>query len=193
MRLSQTLIVAVLCLMSPALVLAGTISGLIKCDQHCDYHVVYLEGVKNPPPLAENSSVTLDQQEKTFIPHVIAIQKGTTIQLKNSDPFLHNVHIFFGNESLLNVALPFQGQTMNVDKFSRPGVYTVRCDVHTDMLAYVVVFDHPYFSVVGKDGQFVMKNVPPGTYKVVAFNPDSGSKKIKTVEVSASTVRVKFP
>jgi len=110
----------------------------------------------------------LDQRNETFVPHVLAIMAGTTVEFLNSDKTYHNVF------SLSRVR-PFDlgryptGRSKSV-RFDRPGIVRVFCDIHSHMSAYILVFGHRFFAVADPDGRFRIEHVPPGTYTVAVWN-----------------------
>jgi plastocyanin len=127
------------------------------------------EGKKFATP---TTPVTIDQKNCLYSPAVIGVMVGQPIQIKNSDPVMHNVHAqprVEGNNEF-NFAQPLQGQT-DERKFDKPEVLIrFKCEVHDWMLAYVGVVDNPYFAVTDKDGNFTIKNVPPGNYTLTAYH-----------------------
>ena len=127
-------------------------------------------GLKLYPPA---KPVGMDQRGMLFIPHVLPVVTGTTVKFLNSDAVGHNV---FSPEGKYNLGTWPQGETKD-QKFDKPGVYTQLCRVHSEMEAYVVVLDTPYFTTTDKTGAFQIKNVPPGTYTLVAW-----SEKLKSVK-----------
>jgi plastocyanin len=133
--------------------------------------VVYLKGVATFDASAQPPAV-LDQVNCQYVPHVVAVQVGQTLTLKNSDPFLHNVHIADATPPL---NLAFTRVQQRDVAFDRPGFLKTRCDVHPWMTAWVAVFDHPCFAVTGGDGSFTLANVPPGTYTLEAWHERFGT------------------
>jgi plastocyanin len=117
--------------------------------------------------------IEMDQKGMLFTPHVLAVATGTTVKFLNSDPVGHNV---FSPEGKYNLGTWPQGATKEY-RYDKPGVYTQLCRVHTEMEAYVVVLDTPYFAMTDKTGAFDIKNVPPGKYTLVAW-----SEKLKEVK-----------
>lgn len=127
-------------------------------------------GLKLTPPA---KPIEMDQKGMLFIPHVLPVVAGTTVKFLNSDPVPHNV---FSPEGKYNLGTWPQGETKDY-KYDKPGVYTQLCRVHTEMEAYVVVLDTPYFATTDKTGTFEIKNVPPGKYTLVAW-----SEKLKEMK-----------
>lgn len=127
-------------------------------------------GLKLAPP---GKPIEMDQKGMLFIPHVLAVVTGTTVKFLNSDPVAHNV---FSPEGKYNLGTWPQGETKEY-KYDKPGVYSQLCRVHPEMEAYVVVLDTPYFATTDKTGAFDIKNVPAGSYTLVAW-----SEKLKQVK-----------
>jgi plastocyanin len=131
--------------------------------------VVYLD----PAPRAafdtrEDVRPRLDQRDETFVPHVLAIVAGTTVDFPNSDHTYHNV-FSLSKTKTFDLGRYAVGRSKSV-RFDRPGIVRVFCDIHSHMSAFILVFAHRYFSVSDPDGIYRLENVPPGTYTVVAWN-----------------------
>lgn len=152
----------------------GTVSGHVdaKGMRSSADIVVSLEapGLKATPPKAP---VEIDQKNMEFIPHVLPVVVGTTVRFLNSDTVAHNV---FSPEGKYNLGTWPTGQTKD-HVFDKPGAYTQLCRVHPEMEGYVVVLDTPYFAKTDKGGEFEIKDVPAGKYKLVAW-----SEKLKRAE-----------
>ena len=141
--------------------------------------VVTLEapGLK-PTPLAE--PLKIDQKGFRFLPHVAVIQTGSAIRFLNNDPEPHNV---YSPEGRYNLGTWPTGDTKDY-VFKKPGVYSQLCNIHPDMLAYVVVVDTPHFAVTDAAGAFLIRNVPPGKYKLVVWHEKKDGLE-QDVEVAA--------
>lgn len=134
--------------------------------------VVYLDKIA-AGKAATPGTVTLDNADCRYEPHVVATVVGSTIEVTNSDPVLHNTHAKGPVGNSFNVALPNQGQVIP-QKMRQPGLMKVGCDVHAWMSAYVAVFSHPYFAVTDAQGAFSMTDVPPGDYTLVYWHEKLG-------------------
>ncbi len=136
------------------------------------------------------SPAVLDQKACMYEPHVLAMIVGQDLLVKNSDPFLHNVHSQAVVNDIFNAAMPGlnDGQKV-VPQPNTPEIFRVKCDVHPWMNAWVAVFDHPYFSVTGDDGTFAIKGLPDGTYTLTAWHEKYGTQdqKITVKNGSAHT------
>jgi plastocyanin len=134
--------------------------------------VVYLD----PAPRAafeerDETRARMDQRNETFVPHVLAIIAGTTVDFPNSDQIYHNVFSLSKTKSF-DLGRYAVGRSKSV-RFDRPGIVRVFCDIHSHMSAFILVFAHRYFSVADEEGRYRLENVPPGTYTVVAWNESS--------------------
>ena len=127
--------------------------------------VVTLEapGLKLAPPA---EPLRIDQKGFRFIPHVLVIETGSTIRFLNNDPEPHNV---YSPEGRYNLGTWPTGDTKDYT-FKKPGIYSQLCNIHPDMLAYVVVVDTPHFAVTDATGAFLIRNVPPGKYRLIAWH-----------------------
>jgi plastocyanin len=156
-------------------VLTGTIrlgSGAKK-DENT---VVYLEGITGAYRAPEQVAV-LDQNHELFMPHLLAVQNGQTVRFSNSEPVSHNVHVFRGARTLVNV-VHFMGQDHDWIP-PRPGEYEVHCNIHRQMSAFILVLEHPFFAAVTQQGfapaQFKIEGIPEGTYTLVAVRDKKGT------------------
>ena len=120
-----------------------------------------------------SESAELDQDGCIYHPHVLGVQTGQTLVIRNSDGLLHNINAQPENQRGFNISQP---TNMTTDRtFSRPEVMIpIRCDVHGWMEAYIGVSTHPYFAVTSEDGSFSIGNVPPGDYTVEAWHEEYG-------------------
>jgi plastocyanin len=137
--------------------------------------VVYLESApRGAFATSEGGHAVMDQRNEAFVPHVLAITTGTTVDFPNSDKFYHNVFS-------LSKTRPFDlgryaaGNSRPV-RFDRAGIIRVFCDIHSHMNAYVLVFNHPFHAMTDTEGRYRIENVPPGTYGVIAWNEGTSSE-----------------
>jgi plastocyanin len=133
---------------------------------------------------------TIDQRGCKFVPHVVAMTPGE-IEIKNSDDILHNIHTYSTANPSINKAQPKFKKTM-VEKFEKPEIIKVTCDVHSWMLGWVAVMPHPFFGVTDQNGGTKIENVPAGKHTVEVWHETLG-KQTKDVEVKAGqTSKVSF-
>lgn len=135
----------------------------------------------------------LDQKGCAYKPRVQVLPVGSEIALQNSDPVLHNVHSYAGDDTLFNVAEPLQGQRIK-QKLDKPGLLRVGCDVHPWMRAWIDVVDTPYYALTGPDGRFSLEGVPPGTYTVSVWHERlaPATQKVTVPANGTATLNVKL-
>ncbi len=143
--------------------------------------VVYLKGVKYSGALAA-SRVSIRQEHESFVPRVVAITRGSTVDFPNGDPFFHDV---FSLSSAANFDLGHYppGQSRS-ETFTKAGLVKVYCHIHSQMSASILVLDHPYFTIPDLDGNFTLSNVPPGRYTIVGWHERIG-EHTATIDVEA--------
>jgi plastocyanin len=137
-------------------------------------------------------SVVLDQKGCLYTPQILAVQTGQKLTVKNSDPCIHNVHtVSKAGNPQHNDAQMAGGADLNY-AFDKPEMFMkVECDVHPWMFAWVSIFDNPWYSISDADGKFVIKDVPPGKYTIVAAHRKLG-EQTQTVEVTDKGATVNF-
>lgn len=131
--------------------------------------VLYLDSV--PLPAGEpalGGSAVMRQQGERFVPHVLPVLVGTTVQFPNDDPIYHNV-FSLSRARTFDLGRYPQGQFKTV-RFQLPGVVQVFCHIHADMSGFILVLDNPYFTVPDATGRYSLKDVPPGEYRLVAWH-----------------------
>jgi hypothetical protein len=151
--------------------------------------VVFVDGVKGTFP-APARRPQLVQKDERFVPHVLAVQLGSTVEFPNEDNFYHNVFSVVSGDRFDLGRYP-KGKSAR-QTLTKPGVVVVRCEIHSGMKAFIFVVPNPHFAVPGDDGVFSIPDVPAGTYAVKAWHPDFGYEE-HTVSVPASgSVSVNF-
>lgn len=135
--------------------------------------------------------ILLSQEGCRYVPHVVAMMAGQEVEIVNGDLTLHNIHALSSSNPPFNVAQPKQGMR-TTKRFDSPEIFKVKCEVHPWMNAFVAVFPHPFFSVTGGDGSFVLHNVPPGDYTIDAWHERYGVRTVKVRVESASATRADF-
>lgn len=171
----------------------GAINGVVKCInvKNSENVVVYIEEVGGNKYAAPLEHGVVDQLNLTYVPHVIAVQKGTTIDFPNSDIVRHNV--FSPPECCQQFNLgTYDEGVVKTATFDESCEVPLLCNVHEGMLAFVLVLDNPYFSVTGSDGAFKIENVPPGTYKLTAWHEKLMNITKDVTVKSGKTVSVGF-
>jgi plastocyanin len=154
--------------------------------------VVYVkDGLGNKTFSPPAQKALFDQRGCQYIPHVLAVEVGREVEIKNSDPTLHNVHSVSKENPQFNIAQPKQGMTMT-RTFDKPETFKVKCEVHPWMSAYIAVINNPYFAVTGDDGTFTLKSLPPGEYTIEAWHERYGTRTAKVKVDRTGSAAVNF-
>jgi len=149
----------------PTSLTASNIEGqiLVKSGRDNGNAIVYIDKIPGKRFTPPSTPVVLDQVNLRFVPHVLPVLVGTTVAFPNSDEIRHNV--FSPGPPRFDLGT-YPQNTTKYHLFDKPGVWTMLCNVHAEMSAYVIVAETPYFTTTSKDGKFVLKDVPPGKYTV---------------------------
>ncbi len=124
----------------------------------------------------------IENKKCVYVPHVSGVQVGQAVELLNSDPTLHNVHSYAKNQKSWNLGLPFQNMKQTKKFTNEEVMVTLKCDVHPWMIGYVGILKHPYFAVTGANGEFELKNLPPGEYVIEAWHEKFGAQS-QTIKI----------
>ncbi len=147
-----------------------------------------LEEVERAP--ARRVKARIEQRNKQFIPHVLAVQAGSQVEFPNLDPIFHSAFSNFSGQ-IFDLGLYAPGANRTVT-FTRTGVVRVFCNIHPTMSAIVVVLKDPWFAVSGAKGRFRIQDVPPGQYRLNVFHERAAESVLKalrrTVEVGQDEV-----
>jgi plastocyanin len=152
----------------------GRITATItdRDDAPVPHAVVYAEaldadmpGAAPPPP-----SAVMDQKDRQFVPHILVVRTGTEIRFPNSDTVTHHVYSFSPAKSF-ELALYRQGTVHPPLVFDTPGEVTLGCNIHDDMVGYILVVDTPYFTMTDSNGAASLTGLAPGKYRVHVWTP----------------------
>jgi plastocyanin len=133
---------------------------------------VYLDGISTHEEARPRLSTEIAQKGCSYGPHVTTLPTGSDLEIVNNDPILHNVHARQGTadglQTVFNIAQPVRGQRTKVDApLDKPGIVALTCEAgHPWMTAYILVTNHPFVATSGESGEFVIDDVPPGTYPI---------------------------
>ena len=165
--------------------------------------VVWIVDPKSAAKHAESAppEIQIKQAGCRYVPHVLAMKAGVPFQVVNDDPTLHNIRAKVYNGpgqppgvDVFNFGQSYQGQ-VDERQFDDPGIYTLQCDVHPWMQAWVRVFDHFCYAVTGADGTFKVQlsgDLNDGTYKIDAWHPKFAEPLEQTVQVKNRTAMINF-
>jgi plastocyanin len=175
----------------PGQAFAGNIKGALKVKglRTPENILVYLS---KAPPATQDLSKTkfvMDQRNLEFVPQVLPVLVGATVDFPNNDKVDHNV-FSMSRTKKFNLGSYTAGESKSV-VFDKPGIVELRCDVHAEMAAYILVMKNPYFAVTDKQGQFKIpdsshleqtgltgvKDLPPGKYFIKSWHQKLKSQK----------------
>ncbi|MBS7457606.1 methylamine utilization protein [Coralloluteibacterium stylophorae] len=128
--------------------------------------VISLHPASGAPAVAPGDAV-VDQRDSTFVPHVLAVTRGSRVRFPNSDNVLHQVYSF---SEAKRFELPlYSGQPPKSVHFPDAGVVALGCNIHDQMSAFIVVLDTPYHAVTDADGRARIK-APAGDYRLETWH-----------------------
>jgi len=158
---------------------------------------VYLY-IKEGPESAMNADpkstapVVLDQVGCKYTPHVIAVMRGGTVEFRNSDGTMHNIHTMPAGNQPVDVSQGAKGAP-EIRQFDKPEIMMpVRCNNHPWMNAFINVSTTPFFAVSDVDGKFEIKGLPPGKYTLAAVHEKLGEQTISVEVASKEQAKVEF-
>lgn len=183
--------VAAIAFLSILPLVGGSVTGRVELkDSHIasvrkgqDYSGVVvwlLPADGSSTPRADGKHARVIQKDKTFTPHVLAIQTGTTVDFPNYDPIFHNAFSNFSGQ-LFDIGLYAPGSSKSF-RFQRAGTVRIFCNIHPAMSAVILVVDTPYFTVSGRDGQFEIPSVTPGEYQLKVFHERASEAVLSGLE-----------
>jgi len=172
---------------------AGDVHGKVTAQglRSPENIAVYIDGVPGKTFPAPAEHVQINQTHLAFVPHVLVVQQGTTVEFKNNDNVGHNVYwpaISHNKKMAHNLGTWPMGQSKPFT-FTDPGDVPLLCNVHPEMAGYIFVVPTPYFAVTDKDGNFVIKNVPAGQY-TLKTSSEGGKPAPQAVTVGGGSVSV---
>jgi len=178
-----------------SVVKANEIKGKVSVQgmKSAENIAVYVDVIPDKKFDAPKDAVVIDQRKMAFVPHLVAVQQGTTVEFLNSDPVGHNVYwpSISGNKKLAHNLGTWPKGEKKPFQFNDVGVASLLCNVHPEMSGYVVVTPTPYFAVTDKDGNFEIKNIPAGKYTLKTWSED-GKPTTQAVDVSGATATVEL-
>jgi len=166
-------------------------SFIVDDDFNLKNVLVWLKDVKYDGAPSTETAI-LDQKDCVYRPHVLGVQKGQKVLIKNSDATLHNIHSMAEVNDQFNFAMPKVVKEKETVFNSVEDPFYIKCDVHPWMKSWILVQDHPFFAITDSQGNFEIGNIPAGTYEVIAWQEKFKMKRsiIKTVEIKESSKTV---
>ncbi len=183
MKFKAMLIVGVMIVAWGSSARAGTVKG--KGSGMKKHAVVYVDTIGGKAFPAPTEHATMDQKGLLFLPHVIAVQQGTTVDFLNSDNVQHNVFwssIGGDKKAGHNMGTWLKGERRSYT-FDKPGVVPLFCNVHPEMAAYIIVSPTPYFAETDDSGNYSINDIPDGSYTLVVWH-EGTKNQTKPVTVS---------
>jgi plastocyanin len=141
---------------------------------------------------APSTPVTLDQNGCLYHPRVFGVMVGQPIEIRNSDPMLHNIKAVPAANRGFNISQPSEGMTTTRTFNTAEVMVPFECNVHGWMNAYVGVVAHPFFATTGENGAFTIANLPAGTYEIEAWHERFGTRTQTVTVPESGTVSVEF-
>ncbi len=165
---------------------------LINSDGGVANTVVYLKDISKGKAMdIPNVRQHLDQKTCRYVPHILLVPQGGSLQVRSSDPILHTVHM--SGAAVNNIPFPFQNQDIPVP-MRRSGVVDLKCNAgHVWMSGEVLGVKHPYYSVSDERGSFELTDVPAGEYEIGAWHEGWASLREETVLDVGAQVEVRRP
>ncbi|HEX7842058.1 MAG TPA: hypothetical protein VF469_31520 [Kofleriaceae bacterium] len=163
---------------------AGSLHGAIKIDGKpvTGFGVVMLWPEKGTKKRVPKQRI-VEQRNKTFAPHVLAVPVGSTVSFPNFDPIFHNV-FSLSKAKAFDLGMYKNGETREV-KLDKPGIVRLGCNLHANMSAYLVIVDAPHYVIAENDGSYSFKSLAPGKYRVQAWSEASSEPMTTSLTVKA--------
>jgi plastocyanin len=159
---------------------------VVGADGGIEYAVVSIVGIEKGKPFGDEKAV-LDQKNCEYMPHIVLMPAGGTLEVKNSDGILHNIHTYSDKNPPLNRAQPKFKKTIQ-ETFKEPEFVKLTCDVHGWMHGWLTVEANPYYAVTDEKGAFKLTDVPAGSYEVKVWQEKLGETTQKVaVQPDADT------
>jgi plastocyanin len=130
------------------------------------------------------------QEGEDFVPRLVAITRGSSVEFPNADPFFHNVFSLSRGATFDLGRFP-RGESRS-RTFTKPGLVKVYCHLHSQMSASIMVFDHGHFTIPERDGRFELSGVPPGEHRLSAWHERIGESAKQIVVEAGRTTRIEF-
>ena len=153
--------------------------------------VVYISAGASDNSVVPMTPVSFDQQGCHYTTHVLAFRVGQDVKISNSDPFSHNIHPMARTNREWNRIQP-PGTPPFSYSYDNEEFIPVKCNIHSWMQAYFVVFKTNHFAVTGEDGRFTLPDLPPGKYTVTAWHEVFGTKNQEITIGGSQTLTVNF-
>ena len=170
--------------------ISGSVSGtvtLVKAGvprRDGSQAVVWIEGLRSSG--GRPVRVVMKSERKEFTPHVLAAPRAVAVEFPNVDPIYHNVFSVSGSNRF-DLGL-YRSGASKTKEFDQAGLVQVYCNIHPQMIGYVMIVDSDTFAVTGRDGSFRFRDIPAGDYALKAWHEEGGETRLRlTVRAEADT------
>lgn len=188
MRFRATVLVIVGSVLICSAALAGQIGVTVRDLQGISLRdaVVFALPAKAPTVSGQSPAATIDQVNKQFVPRVTVLRAGTEVTFPNSDNIRHAVYSF--SPAKVFTTKLYAGRQAAPITFDKSGVVVLGCNIHDQMLAWVVIVDTPYFGKSAADGLVSLKDIPDGEYQLNTWYPGLAQPIAQTVTVTSAAI-----
>lgn len=162
-----------------------------KLGHGVDDAVVTVMPVVSPPASLIESRAVMDQRNLAFVPRVLVVAAGTSVEFPNSDVVSHQVYSFSAAKKF---QLPlYKGELHPPIRFEHEGLVVLGCNIHDEMVGYIYVTAAPYFAKTDANGRVDMTGIPAGDYRITVWNPfiaDPTGNLVRTLHIAAADVTI---
>jgi plastocyanin len=166
-----------------------TVAPRAKAQPEARNVVVFLADVPARADLPAMKA-TVEQRDEQFVPHTVAVTRGSTVAFPNRDGFFHNV-FSLSRPATFDLGRYASGESRDVT-FPKPGIVKVYCHIHAQMSAVIRVFDHPFFTIPEEGGTFALERIPAGAHTLVAWHERIGEHRDRVTIRPGGTTEVTF-
>jgi len=167
-----------------------TVTGVPCACNPGEFSVIWLTGDDLPRAPIPAKPPEMSQKDRMFVPAVLAIPAGSTVEFPNHDPYFHNVFSYSKIRTFDLGRYP-KGRSQSV-RFDTPGIVPIFCEIHYSMRAYIHVFETPHFAVSDISGKFSIPEVNPGEYEIHVWQ-ENLPEIVQLLSVGTSPVSVELP
>ncbi|MBK7092621.1 MAG: hypothetical protein IPH59_13030 [bacterium] len=161
----------------------------IDTDDAVATAVVYLTGGPISSAVPPNEHPQMVQKDQSFVPEILPILVGTTVDFPNLDPVFHNV-FSYSKAKKFDLGRYPKGHSKSVT-FDTPGLVKVFCEIHSSMRAHILVLEQPFFALASEDGSFRIPNVPAGNYTLNVWQENVPEKQVNITVPASDSVSVR--
>ena len=173
---------------------AGDIVGKVKTkdSKNINNSAIYVDKIPGKSFITTDKHSIMDQKNLTFIPHVLPVLAGTTVDFLNSDDVLHNVFTSDGCANYFDLGSWPKGEVRSYT-FNTVGCFAIMlCNIHPQMEAFVISIETPYWAVSSENGSYTIKDIPAGTYTLKIWHEKLKGSDITVVVPEKGEVTVDF-